>query len=106
MRNTFAALAAGILITLTGCATTEKPKPIEMFWPDPPDKPRIKYERSLQGKDELGGPSMLEVMVGKDASPGLHQPMGIAISDDGQRIYVADFAWNAIFVFDLYNRTL
>lgn len=106
MRNAFGALASGLLLTLAACAMTEKPKPIEMFWPDPPDKPRIKYERSLQGKDELGRPSVLEVMVGKDASPGLHQPMGIAISDDGQRLYVADFAWNTIFVFDLYSRTL
>jgi DNA-binding beta-propeller fold protein YncE len=106
MRNTFAALTTGLLFTLAACATTEKPKAIEMFWPDPPDKPRIKYERSLQGKDELGGPSVLEVMVGKDASPGLHQPMGIAVSDDGQRIYVVDFAWNAVFVFDLYSKTL
>jgi DNA-binding beta-propeller fold protein YncE len=91
---------------LAACATTEKPKRLEMFWPDPPDKPRIRYERSLQGKDELGGVSMIEVVVGKDASPGLHQPMGIAVSDDGHRLYVADFAWNAVFVFDLYARAL
>jgi DNA-binding beta-propeller fold protein YncE len=106
MRNTFTALASGLLVMLAACATTEKAKPIEMFWPDPPDKPRIKYERSLQGKDELGGTSVLEAVVGKEASPGLHQPMGIAVSDDGQRIYVADFAWNVVFVFDLYGKTL
>ena len=106
MKNIFAALVSGLLVALAGCATVEKPKPLEMFWPDPPDKPRIKYERSLQGKDELGGPSLLEAVVGKEASPGLHQPMGVAVSDDGQRLYVVDFAWNAVFVFDLYGRTL
>ncbi len=106
MRNTFAALASGLLVALAGCTMVEKRKPLEMVWPDPPDKPRIKYERSLQGKDELGGSSLLEAVVGKEASPGLHQPMGVAVSDDGQRLYVVDFAWNAVFVFDLYGKTL
>lgn len=106
MKKPFAALTVGLLFTLAACATTEKPGPIQMFWPDPPDKPRIRYERSLKGKDELRGPSILELAVGKDASPGLHQPMGIAVSDDGQRVYVADFAWNAVFVFDLYGKEL
>lgn len=106
MRNAFTALVMGLLFTLAACATVEKPKPLEMFWPDPPDKPRIKFERSLRGKDELGGPSVLEVVVGKEASPGLHQPMGVAVSDDGQRLYVVDFAWSAVFVFDLSSKTL
>jgi DNA-binding beta-propeller fold protein YncE len=108
MRNTFAALVSGLLVALAACSTIERPnlKPLEMFWPDPPDKPRIKYDRSLQGKDELGGSSVLETVVGKEPSPGLHQPMGVAVSDDGQRLYVVDFAWNAVFVFDLAGKTL
>lgn len=89
---------AALTIGLAGCAAT--PKVPDVFWPDPPDKPRIKYVRSLQSKDDVGGVSLREMLVGIDKTLALYQPMGLALSEDRQRLYVADRAWNVVFVFD------
>jgi DNA-binding beta-propeller fold protein YncE len=91
-------------ILVAGCAAT--PKVPDMFWPDPPDKPRLKYLRSLQSQNDLGGRSLREMLVGKDKLLGLSQPMGLALSEDEQRLYVVDNAWNRVFVFDLKTGTL
>lgn len=82
-------LATGIVcaIDLAGCAATRKAP--DVFWPDPPDKPRIKYLRSLQSKDDVGGLSIREMLVGIDKTLALYQPMGLALSADRQRLYVA-----------------
>ena len=71
-----------------------------MFWPDPPDKPRIKYLQSLESGNDVGGPSFRELVVGSDKAMALAQPMGLAVSEDRQRLYVADRVWNYVFVFD------
>jgi DNA-binding beta-propeller fold protein YncE len=86
-------------LSASGCASTNSQLP-EVFWPDPPDKPRIKFLRSLQSKDDMGGPSVRELLVGNDQTRALYQPMGIAVSTDQQRLYVADHVWNVVFVFD------
>jgi len=89
---------------LAGCAAN--PKGQDLFWPDPPDKPRIKYVQTLQSRDDVGGPSLRETLVGKDTAPALYQPMGLALSDDRQRLYVVDRAWNSVFVFDFKDGTV
>ena len=87
-----------LVIPLAGCAA--KTKVPDVFWPDPPDKPRIKYLRSLQSKDDVKGRSFREMLVGNDKVQALYQPMGLALSEDRQRLYVADRVWNSVFVFD------
>ncbi|MBI3782244.1 MAG: SMP-30/gluconolactonase/LRE family protein [Deltaproteobacteria bacterium] len=89
---------------VSGCAA--KAKAPDLVWPDPPDKPRIKYLGSLQSKDDVGGASFSEMLVGKDKSVALYQPMGLALSEDRQRLYVADRAWNLVFVFDFKSGAL
>ncbi|MFI5398472.1 MAG: 6-bladed beta-propeller [Candidatus Binatia bacterium] len=88
-----------LAISLAGCAA--KPKIPDMLWPDPPDKPRIKYLGSVQSRYDLGGPSLREMLVGNDKVRALYQPMGLALSEDQQRLYVVDQAWSFVFVFDL-----
>ena len=85
-------------MSLGGCAATQKVP--DVFWPDPPDTPRIKYVGSLQSRNDIGSPSFREVMLGNDKVQALYQPMGLALSDDQQRLYVVDRAWNMVFVFD------
>jgi DNA-binding beta-propeller fold protein YncE len=46
------------------------------------------------------GLSIVEILTGLERRRALFQPMGVAISDDGNRVYVADFVWLAVFVFD------
>jgi DNA-binding beta-propeller fold protein YncE len=91
--------ASGLLVIFTGCATT--PDYSNMVWPDPPEKPRIKLVKVLKGESDLAGISIAEIIVGLRPKRGLHQPMGMAISEDSKRLYVSDFAWNVVFVFDL-----
>ncbi len=94
----FAAACIVLALDLGGCAARSKAP--EVFWPDPPDKPRIKYLRSLQSRDDVAGASFREMMVGKDAVPALYQPLGLALSEDRQRLYVVDRVWNSVFIFD------
>ena len=87
-----------VALSLAGCAAT--PKVPDVFWPDPPDKPRIKFVQSLASGSDVAGPSFRERMVGNDNPLALSQPMGVAVSEDRQRLYVVDRAWNYVFVFD------
>lgn len=87
-----------------GCATN-RPVP-NVFWPDPPDPPRIRFVGSLQAREDVGGASWRELLLGEEKEVALYQPMGIAHSRDGNRIYVADRAWNVVFVFDREEGTL
>ncbi len=89
---------------VAGCAAQQKPQ--DMFWPDPPDKPRIRFVRNLQSKSDLGAPALLETLVGRDKEQALYQPMGLALSDDCQRLYVADRVWNSVFVFDFQSKAV
>lgn len=61
---------------------------------------------SLQSRSDVGRPSFREMLVGADAKIALYQPMGVALSRDGQRLYVADRAWNLVFVFDFAAGTM
>lgn len=99
-------LSAALLVSAAGCSTA-KQELIPMFWPDPPEKTRIKYVRSIRSRNELNpSSSVIDLVVGKKAEAALWQPMGLALSEDGQRMYVADFAWSNVMVFDFENRTL
>lgn len=86
------------VVSLSGCAAKQSLP--DLVWPDPPDKPRIKYLGSLQSKDDVSGPSIREVLVGRDKEEAIYQPMGLALSADDKRLYVADRVWNCVFVFD------
>jgi DNA-binding beta-propeller fold protein YncE len=46
------------------------------------------------------------MLLGADETVALYQPMGMALSQDGQRLYVADRAWNLVFAFDFAAGTL
>jgi DNA-binding beta-propeller fold protein YncE len=97
-------LSAALLLSSAGCSTPKQAL-IPMFWPDPPEKTRVKYVRSFRSAEDLNPPSkIMDVIVGKAAIAGLRQPMGLDVSEDGQRLYVTDFAESKVFVFDYKNR--
>ena len=85
---------AGVLLvaSLVGCTAAKSAGGPDLFWPDPPDKPRIKYVGSLQSRGDVGTPSFREVLLGNDQVASLYQPMGLALSEDQERLYVVDRA--------------
>lgn len=94
-----ATLLVAAAVALGGCAA--KAPMLEMYWPDPPDKPRIRFVQKIESKQDVSGPSLRQILVGENEMVSLYQPMGLTLSDDGQRLYVVDRVWNAVFVFDL-----
>ncbi|HUH95686.1 MAG TPA: SMP-30/gluconolactonase/LRE family protein [Casimicrobiaceae bacterium] len=108
-------LAVAIALTLPaflfGCATPPKqPEAIRPVWPGPPLTARVQFVRSIASEDDLDrdttfSDSLLEFLSGvKPLTHRIGQPTGIAVSDDGNRVYIADNLQNAVFVFDFLNK--
>ncbi len=104
---------------VSGCATSSSVAPsdeeaaLEMpAWPPPPLEPRIRFVTAYNNAETLGATNSFsdtlnELLTGrKRESDHLRQPMDIAISDDGERLYVADFAVRKVFLLDLVARTM
>ena len=90
----------------TGCAGA-KIKPARIVWPLPPNEPHIEYIEALHGSYDFPQSAwqrFLNFLLGPKQEPSLVQPMGIAISDDAQRVYVTDYQLGAVFVFDLKEK--
>ena len=76
----------------------------QVVWPDPPDPPRIRFVQAFRHSDDLDRSAWASVrrsIFGGSNDPALAQPMGVAVSADGHRVYVADFALGAVLVADL-----
>ncbi len=109
--RTSLACAALLALPMLACASAgpKKPEPafIRLMWPEPPEVPRIQFERWLSSDVHLGreisfGERMTEVLAGKSGtSKFLEQPMDLAVSDDGSRLYVSDFSRGKVYLFDL-----
>jgi len=101
-----ATLLVGALLS-SACAAHIARKPV--VWPDPPDKPRIQFVKAFRESQDLDTTSwarFLRALVGGSGDPVLVQPMGLAISEDGQRLYIADHGQNHVFVADFARRRL
>src|SRR5574341_1393158 len=101
--------SAGLLVALAGCAAIEKPQFKELLWPEPPLTPRIKFVGLLRNQGDLGksaGELFVEALLGQKPPESLQQPMGVAPSRDGKRLYIADYAKPAVFVVDFEARRL
>ena len=97
---------AGLAALASGCATAKKPDEIHLVWPPPPLKPRIEFVRSIVSDQSLGRDTtfterLVNFLGGEKPPPNrIAEPMGIAVSDDGQRLYVSDYAQLEVFIFD------
>ncbi len=96
-----------VLFGVSGCAATAKPDAVKLYWPDKPEVTRIQFLRTLSSEKDLGRESelaeSLEALLTGRKPPlwHLHNPLAIAVSDDGQRVYVADFSQTMVYRFDL-----
>ena len=104
-----AALAGAL--ALAGCAPArEEAKLLKLVWPEPPLTTRIEFVRNVGSERDLGRESsatenILEFLTGsKPPIWHLAEPMGLAVSDDGSRLYVSDFGQLAVYVFDFQTK--
>lgn len=102
----------GLLILLTACAgAPQSSEPVRLVWPSPPLEARIAFVRSIVSDEDLGRDTTFTQRLAnflggeKPARNRIVEPMGLAVSDDGQRLYVSDFAHLAVFVFDFSAKT-
>lgn len=97
-----------LLLLLAGCATVEPPGAKVLLWPEPPLTPRVKFVGLLRSQDDLGrsaGELFTEALLGRKKLPdSLERPMGLAVSRDGTRLYVTDYASASVYVFDFERR--
>jgi sugar lactone lactonase YvrE len=95
------ALSLVALAIAAGCAT-KKPVPQNyIFFPAPPDEPRIQYLMSYGSESDLGGPSKFsQFLAGEEkVLRPIWKPYGVAINDG--KIYVCDTQAGNVTIADL-----
>jgi len=99
-------LALVLLAALAACAHAPPPAPVE--WPFPPDAPRIRFVRTLRNEADLDTAAFSEVMRTVRGGGGLSiiAPQGLALSEDGNRLYIAEVRVGRILVADFVERRL
>ena len=102
-----AALAAVFVALVSGCAAPPvQDKGVKMVWPPPPQEARIKFVRNIVSERDLTmdttfTENLAAFLTGEKMPSGrIAEPVGLAVSDDGDRLYVADMMQQAVFVFD------
>lgn len=97
-------------LALLSCATPPKTELIQLRWPEPPLTTRIAFVKLLASEQDLGRETtwketFVEFLTGERPPRWhLYEPMDVAVSDDGKRLYASDFGQLQVFVFDLVNR--
>ncbi|GBE29041.1 MAG TPA: hypothetical protein ENH10_07615 [Bacteroidetes bacterium] len=94
-------LAAFSISLLSGCATT-RPKDTSVFWPQPPEKKRIEYLKSISAKTDIDDSRLnrlRESLTGEQDIEKIIKPYGVAVDARG-RIYVTDAGNKSVLVFN------
>lgn len=104
MRRAYIALAACILIILMGCSRPTKQTEGPVFYPEPPELPRIQYlTKFTSSKDVVEEQSLFsEFVIGEELQKRLDKPYGVAIHNG--KIYVCDINATVV-VIDLEKKT-
>ncbi len=99
-------LAVLALVVTAGCA--HELKVPETVWPLPPDKPRVRFVTAF-GRESDVNPSTWRAfthrLFGGSEEIHLVQPTGLALSPDGNRLYIADYGSGLVIVTDFKERT-
>lgn len=110
-RGFLAALAASIAMLLAACTSAPPQPKVHMVWPEPPEKARIEFVRSIVDDEDLGqdttaSQKLVKFLAGDKPSVNrIVEPMGLAVSADANRLYVSDYGQAAVFVFDFDKKT-
>lgn len=88
-----AAVLALSTAAVAGCARAPLPKPSDEFvWPVPPNKPRVRYVRTIRSSADLptsGWEAFRRMFLGADTSTAIFNPTAIALSPDENHLYVS-----------------
>jgi len=108
--SVLAAVVVGLFALLAGCASAPPPaKDTKMVWPPPPLPTRIQFVRAISSEKDLSADttfseSLAAFLTGEKLPSGrIAEPAGLAVSDDGERLYVSDLMQQAVFMFDFKN---
>jgi DNA-binding beta-propeller fold protein YncE len=106
-----AALTVAVVLIVGGCATAPKQVETKLVWPPPPGVARIQFVRSIVSDEDLehdttATQKILNLLGGdKPSTNQFAEPTGIAVSEDGNRIYVSDIMQRAVYIFDFGNKS-
>ncbi len=93
-------IAFAVIILLTGC---KPPKPQEeIYWPTPPEKPRIQYVETIYGNKNLKRSfwgKIGDFFFGKSTGHFIGKPYG-TVFNGKSKLFIADTAKKGILVFD------
>lgn len=101
-----------ICLLASGCASAPPEQQFErLVWPPPPEAARIEFVRTISSDQDLQtettfSEQVVNILAGKPP-PSRHviQPMGLAVSDDGQRVYVSNLTRGVVFRFDFEQQS-
>jgi DNA-binding beta-propeller fold protein YncE len=103
-----AAFILFMLIICMGCASmSEKPAPPEtIFYPPPPQRPRLQFLHSISGDNDLGKKqsALQAFLVGKPQVQLLGKPYDVAASKG--KIYILDRMYKTIVILDLASQEM
>jgi len=102
-----AAIAVAVTLFAAGCAAPPpKLEETKLVWPPPPLTARIQFVRSIYGEQDLKQDTTftqtLVAFLTGEVMPydRIAEPVGLAVSDDTDRLYVSDILQHCIFIFD------
>lgn len=105
-----AVVASTAALTLSGCATPPPADEVKLVWPAPPLQTRVRFVRNITSEDDMKADTtfsrgLAAFLTGEKMPEGrVAEPMGLAVSDDGDRLYVADPLQRKVFAFDFRNK--
>ncbi|MDH4162082.1 MAG: 6-bladed beta-propeller [Nitrospirota bacterium] len=94
-------LAISVLI---GCASTPGKKERVVFWPDPPEEPRISYIKSYRTETDFRGKSFFDMIFGVSNIALFSKPYGVY--SDGGLIYATDTASGGVLVYNPLDKKM
>ena len=94
------------LFFLAACAPPlRSPEPDNLFWPMPPDPPKIKYIQSIYDEDDIGRVySLKERLFGKEYDDNMARPYGV--HERRGQLMVSDISLRRVLIYDLVNKRL
>ena len=80
-------------------------EPDDLYWPLPPNPPRIHYIQSIFTEDDIGRIySFREKLFGKGYFDGMARPYGVSVKNG--RLLVSDIVMRTVLVFDLEKKRM